>query len=222
MLAALRRRRPGAPVYMIVWWFFLYTCCYAFFLPAYRFRTWGASRVPKQGPVLFLSNHQSFLDPVVVGLGIGHRRQFYAMARSTLWNNWFFGKLINTMNAFPVKRGESDMAAMRKSIDLLKEGQSLLVFPEGTRTTDGKTAPFATGTMLLIKRSMPMVVPVAIEGTFDAWPKGRHFKPWGRVGIEFGDPIPAQQLIDLGADAALQSLQQTVETMRLQLAQRMK
>lgn len=221
MFRRLRQRQPGSPLIRILWWHALHYLCLVWMVSCYRYREWGSQRIPRTGPVLFLSNHQSFLDPILVGLG-AHRRQFYAMARSTLFNNRFFAWLIRSLNAVPVERGESDLAAMRRCIEVLKAGNALLVFPEGTRTTTGATLRFASGTMLLIKRAMPTVVPVAVEGAFDAWPKGRKLpRGTGRVAVMYGEPIPAEQLVGMPAEQALAMLRDRVETMRQELAQRL-
>jgi len=186
----------------------------------YRYRAWGARNVPRAGPVLLLSNHQSYLDPVLVGIA-GHRRQFYAMARSTLFRNWAFGWLIRSINAIPVQRGQADMQAMRRSIDTLKRGQALLLFPEGTRTTDGTTKPFAKGTMILIKRAKPIVVPVAVEGAYDVWPKGRRApKLRGKTSVAFGLPIEPEKLLEMGDEQGLEHVRGQIEQMRLDLARK--
>ena len=147
------------------------------------------------------------------------RHAFFALARATLFKNPVFAFLIRSMNAIPVDRGAADMTAMRTCIDVMNQGHALLIFPEGTRTEDGATGPFASGTMLLIKRAKPVVVPVAIEGSFQAWPKGRKLPfLFGRISLRFGEPIPAQTLIDMGAEPALTHLREVVESMRLELA----
>lgn len=220
MLAALRARQPGAPLRRVLGWYLGQLFCFYWMTACYRYRSWGAGQLPAEGPLLLVCNHQSFLDPVIVGVS-GHRRQFYAMARSTLFRNKFFSWIIRAYNAVPVERGTADMAAMRQCIDVLSKGHALLIYPEGTRTLDGTTKPFATGTMLLIKRARPKVVPVAIEGAFQAWPKGRSLpRLTGRIGIMFGEPIEAQELIDRGAAEGLAVLQQKVESMRVELARR--
>lgn len=220
MFDALRARQPGAPLWRILWWHVPHYFCFVFIVTLYRYRAWGVNRIPSSGPLLIVSNHQSFLDPALIGLS-SHKRQFHAMARSTLFRNPVFAWLIRSLNAVPVERGESDIAAMRRCIDALSRGNALLVFPEGTRTLDGTTRRFATGTMLLIKRARPTVLPVAIEGAFEAWPKGRAApKLCGRIGVMFGEPIEADRLIDMGAPAALEHLRDTIETMRLDIARR--
>ncbi|MCX5660211.1 MAG: lysophospholipid acyltransferase family protein [Planctomycetota bacterium] len=221
MLAALRARQPGAPVGRILGWYALHLAAFYWMTACYRYRAWGVENIPESGPVLLVSNHQSYLDPMLVGVG-GHRRQFYAMARSTLFRNKAFSGIIRFMNAVAVERGTADMTAMRRCIELLQQGNALLIYPEGTRTLDGKTGPFATGTMLLIKRAKPRVVPVAIEGSFQAWPKGRSLpRPTGRIGVMYGEPIDAETLINRGATEGLEHLRQTIEAMRLELARRM-
>lgn len=213
-------RQPGAPLWRIVWWHLVHAVCYIWLGACYRYRAWGVNHIPQAGPVLFLSNHQSYLDPVAVALA-SHRRQFRAMARSTLFGNAVFGWLIKSINAIPINRGAADLAAMRRTIQILKEGHALLVFPEGTRTTDGVTGPFASGTMLLVKRAKPQVVPVAIEGAYHAWPKGQAIpRLTGRIGVAFGQPISPDDLIAMGDQRGLAYVHQKVEQMRLELARR--
>jgi 1-acyl-sn-glycerol-3-phosphate acyltransferase len=219
MLETLRRRQPGRSIARILWWHFLHYLCFLWFLTCYRFRGFGQRHIPATGPVLFVSNHQSFLDPIVVGLA-AHHRQFYALARSTLFDHPILGWLIRSLNAVPVARGESDTAAMRKCLDVLAEDHALLVFPEGTRSLDGTTGSFGRGIALLIKRSGATVVPVAIEGAFAAWPKGRKLpRGSGRIQVMYGEPIPPSVLQSMKPDAALSLLRDRVESMRLQLAE---
>lgn len=129
---------------------------------------------------------------------------------------------MRSLNAVPINRNEADTAAMRKCLDVLKKKHALLVFPEGTRTPDGTTRPFSPGTMLLIKRSGAPVVPVAIEGAFDAWPRGRALpRSHGRIAVQYGQPIDADVLAKMGAKNAMIYLQNHIEQMRLELAERL-
>ncbi len=218
MLDTLRRRQPGAPLWRIAWWHLVHLVCWVVLGACYRYRVWGTHHLPDTGPVLLVSNHQSYLDPVLVGLA-SHRRQFIPMARSTLFRNRFFAWLIKSLNAIPVDRATSDMAAMRRALDALNRGNSLLIFPEGTRAVTAHVGPFKSGSMLLIKRARPTVVPVAIEGAGTAWPKGRPLPlATGRIAVQFGQPIPADELLAMGTPAAMEHLRSTVETMRQHLA----
>jgi len=221
MLESLRARQPGAPLIRIVWWYCVQIVCYTWLGVCYGFRAWGMNYVPRKGPVLFLSNHQSFIDPIAIGIA-AHHRQCYAMARSSLFRNPIFGGLIRSVNAFPVERGETDMAAIRRAIGVLKQGNALLVFPEGTRTPDGTTKAFAKGTMLLIKKAKPLVIPVAVEGGYDIWPRSRTFmKLTGKFVVEFGQPVTADELIRMGAKKGLEHIHQEVENIRHKLARRL-
>lgn len=196
--------------------------CFVYFVPFYRFRAWGVRRVPLRGPTLLVSNHQSFFDPIIVGLPLS-RRRFYALARKTLWDSRWVGWLITRLNAIPVdQETPGDLKAMRACLDVLKRDQALVIYPEGARTMTGEVQPFQTGTMLLIKRARPMIVPVAIEGAFDAWPRTRKLpRPTGRIGVMYGDPIPADDLLAMKPDAALERLRGEVEAMRQRIAARL-
>lgn len=217
IFSSLYARQPGSPLSRILWWYGLHHFCYWWVGSCYRYRAWGTHHIPRTGPVLFLSNHQSFLDPILVGLG-AHRRQFYALARSTLLRPKIFGWLIRSLNAIPVERGASDVGALRQCIDVLQRGHALLLFPEGRRTEDGSVGAFQNGTLLIIKRAMPQVVPVAIEGAFQAWPRTRALpKATGRVGAMFGQPIAPQDLLEMGATNATRFLQTTIDAMRRQI-----
>ncbi|MEO0965148.1 MAG: lysophospholipid acyltransferase family protein [Planctomycetota bacterium] len=219
LIAWTQRRQPGASVARVVWWHFLHAICFLWFAPCYRFRAYHSNRIPMTGPVLFLANHQSFLDPIIVGLPSSHR-QFYALARATLWNNRTVGRLISSLNAIPVDQEATDTKSMRACLDVLKQGHALLVYPEGSRTHDGTVQDFSPGVTLLIRRAKPTVVPVAIEGSFDAWPRTRKLpRATGRIAVMYGEPIPAEALLAHKPDAMLAELRETVEGMRQELAE---
>lgn len=221
-LAPLRRRQPGSPLWRVFAWYAMHAVCFVWFTLCYRYRGWGVQRIPETGPLLIVANHQSFYDPIIVGLA-GHKRQFHALARATLFHNRFFAGLIRLLNAIPVEQGAGDTRAMRTSVDVLKKGHALLVFPEGARTLTGATEPFATGTWLLIKRARPRVLPVAIEGAYDIWPrKSKLPRPFGRIGYMIGRPIDPDELLAHDADEGLELLRHRVESMRLDLREKLR
>ena len=200
----------------------MHMLCFLFLVPLYRYRAFGVRNIPDTGPVLLVSNHQSYLDPALVGLGC-HRRQFAALARSTLFENHpVFTWIIRMLNAIPVTQGESDVGAMRKCIAELNKGQALLIFPEGARTLSGEVEPFETGTMLVIKRAKPLIIPVAIEGAYDVWKRGGYPKLRGRIGVVYGKPIPAETIIEMGADKGLAYLRDEVAGMCEELKPRLR
>ena len=156
-------------------------------LLAFRLRVFGRHNVPRHGGVLLASNHQSFLDPVLVGVGLP--RQVHFMARETLFRTRAFGRLIRMLNAFPIRRGESDRSAIREAIRRLRSGAALVVFPEGTRTRDGSIGPIRPGIFAIASRAGAPIVPVVIDGAFDAWPRhSKLIRPAG-ICIQYGPPI---------------------------------
>jgi 1-acyl-sn-glycerol-3-phosphate acyltransferase len=120
------------------------------------------------------------------------------------------------LNAIPLAQGAGDVKAIRECIKVLGQGHALLVYPEGARTYDGKMHTFKTGVMLIIRKAKPTVVPVSIIGAYDIWPRTQKLpKLHGRLGAVFADPIPAEDLLKLGPDAALAHLKTVIADNRL-------
>ena len=179
----------------------------------------GVSNVPRTGPVLLVANHQSNLDPPLIAGEIHWRRLEY-MAKAELFKTSWFGRFIGGLGAVPVRDdGGSNTAVIRTMLRRLNEGAAVLVFPEGSRTEDGALQSFQPGVALLIKRSKCPVVPVAVEGCFEAWPRSRS-RPvlrGVRVGVAFGESISHEALMADGAEAAMVRLAEAVDTLRLDL-----
>jgi 1-acyl-sn-glycerol-3-phosphate acyltransferase len=131
-------------------------------------RVEGSRHMPRRGPVLVLANHQSVLDPLLVGLAVYRRLNF--LARRTLFDNPGFGQLIRFLHAVPVDQEGIGIAGLRTVLHLLEQDRAVLVFPEGSRTSNGSIQPLQAGIQLIIKRAQPVIVPVGISGAFDAWP----------------------------------------------------
>lgn len=174
------------------WWYaFCQLVCWIFFVPLFRVRVWGRGNVPEVGGALIVSNHQSFFDPVLIGLGLG--REVDYMARASLFRNALFRRLIRSLNAFPIKREGVDVAAMREAIARIRQGRLVLIFPEGTRTRDGSLNPIRRGLTLVSERAQAPIVPALIQGAYQAWPRGsRMFRPH-RIGVAFGRPISVEE-----------------------------
>ncbi len=151
------------------WYIFCRFWCRFYFNLLHFGRVYNRHFVPMEGPILFVSNHQSFFDPVLVGYGLD--REVDYMARDTLFLNPVFDKLIRSLNAFPVKRGEADLAAVKETLRRLKDSRAVLLFPEGTRTVDGRIGEFKPGFALLARKAGVPIVPVVIDGAYDAWPR---------------------------------------------------
>ena len=169
----------------------------------YRLRAYGTENIPRGG-VLIVANHQSLLDPPIVGVNVhGH---FHPMARSTLFDIPLLGILIANLNSIPVRQhGGQDRGAIQTCIERLQRGGVVAVFPEGARTPDGEIHPFASGAALIARRAGVPVVPAALDGAYRAWPRSRRlpalFGP--RIRVIYGAPIPVEEFAGLrSADAA--------------------
>ncbi|MEE8170589.1 MAG: lysophospholipid acyltransferase family protein [Phycisphaerae bacterium] len=158
------------------------------FLILFRVRVFHLNRVPRTGGVLLVCNHESFLDPLAAALALP--RDVHFMARDTLFRHFIFGVFIRAVNAFPVRRGASDVAAFKEALRRLRAGGALLVFPEGTRSCDGRVGSFHVGPILLARRAGVPIVPVALDGTFKAWPRDARWPRPRAVRVTYGHPIP--------------------------------
>lgn len=161
----------------------------------FRFRAYGTENVPDKGGFLLVSNHQSYLDPVLCGVAL--KRQLCFLARETLFGNWFFRWLTFSLNAIPLRPGEADLAAVKKVIAELKNGWGVCLYPEGTRTSDGRIAPFKAGFGLLCRRGNAPLVPMVIDGAFECWPRHKKIFSAGQVTVCYGKPIPVEQVKDM-------------------------
>jgi 1-acyl-sn-glycerol-3-phosphate acyltransferase len=154
---------------------------------AWRVRVTGAHHIPRQGGVLVASNHQSFLDVFLVGTAM--RRRTHFMARATLWDNALLGAWMTAVGALPVSLGRPRKDELQRVIERLRAGKIVTLFPEGTRTTDGSIGSMRGGLGMLARRSAVPVVPVLVQGAFEAWPRERRLPRRGRVTIRFGRPV---------------------------------
>lgn len=151
-------------------------------------KIFGKRNIPKHGGVLLLSNHQSYLDPVLLSVKIDRPVSF--MAKSELFEKSpFFTWLIRSHHAFPVRRGQSDVGAMKQAIALLQEGHILNMYPEGTRSTTGKIGPILPGVAVVVRRAGVPVIPVVIDGAVRAWPKGAKLPRKTPIRILYGKPM---------------------------------
>ena len=184
----------------------------------FRFRRYGMENLPVSGPCILVSNHQSHLDPPAIG-HCGRRRGIHFIARGSLFNNKGFAWLIRALNSIPIRRGEADLKAIKEALRRLDAGAAVVVFAEGTRSETGAMKVFERGTLLLLRKSRCPVVPVAVEGFYDIWPKGSSGPKLfgGRAAIRLGTPIPHDELMGDGPDEALRRLAREIDALRLQL-----
>jgi len=166
--------------------------CRVFFEP----KAFNLDRVPKQGGFLLLSNHQSFLDPMLNANPLS--RQCCFAARDSLFEIPVFGRLVHSFNAIPIRRGQADLTAMKMFLEKLKDGYGLVLYPEATRTKDGKIAKIKPGFSLLARKANVPIVPSVIDGAYECWPRHKKLFSSGKVYVTYGQPIPAAKVAELG------------------------
>jgi 1-acyl-sn-glycerol-3-phosphate acyltransferase len=137
--------------------------------------------------LLVVSNHQSFLDPVLVGMALPAAASY--LARRDLFRIPVFGQLIAALNAQPVSRGAVDSKALRNILRLLRSGETVLMFPEGTRSHDGALGRFKPGAAAIAIRCGVAVLPACVEGAYECWPRRRTLPRPGRVAVAYGRPL---------------------------------
>jgi 1-acyl-sn-glycerol-3-phosphate acyltransferase len=159
---------------------------------AYRVRHSGTENIPRTGPVLVVSNHQSHFDPPLVGIGCPRRMNY--LARDTLFGFPPFRWLIHSLDAIPIDREGLGLSGFKEALRRLKRGEMVLVFPEGTRSRDGAVGPFRPGFTALASRSGAAILPVGIDGAFQAWPRWRKLPGSGTIRVHYGLPIMPEEI----------------------------
>ncbi len=164
----------------------------AWYATYFRWRVFNPERVPETGAVILASNHASFLDPPLVGAGL--KRGINYMARESLFRFPGIGALLRSWSAVPVDRDGGGAAGLKAILDRLLAGGGIILFPEGTRTRDGRIQPARSGIGLVVIKSTAPVVPVRVFGTYEAY--GRHvkFPRPKRIAVKYGRPMNFEKL----------------------------
>lgn len=149
----------------------------------YPWRAVGSEKLPESGGMVMCANHTSFLDPILLLMAATGKRQIHVMAKVELFKIPVFGWILRRMGMIPVKRGMSDISAIKEGLRVLKNGELLLIFPEGTRVKEGQQAPAHPGAIVLAGRADVPVMPVYIGA------KKRIFR---KTDVIFGDPYELQ------------------------------
>lgn len=176
-------RSPRFKVSYLIGWS-LFRAMYKIY---FRWKVYSPENVPLTGPVILASNHASFLDPPLVGSGL-HREINY-LARETLFRFPIVGSILRSWNAVPVDREGGSPSGLRNILSRLHKGGAIILFPEGTRTRDGKLQPARSGIGLTVIKSDAPVVPVRVFGTFEAYGRHMKFPKPKRVIVKYGKPM---------------------------------
>ena len=161
----------------------------------FRFRGRGAENIPQQGPALLLVNHQSYLDPIILGLPL--TRPIVMLARENLFGIPVLGPYLRGLYGMPIDRDNPGTQAIRELLRRLDHGFLVAVYPEGTRGFATEMGPIKPGFISILRRADVPVIPVGLAGANRAMPKGSWFIRPTPIRICYGRPIPADELAPL-------------------------
>jgi 1-acyl-sn-glycerol-3-phosphate acyltransferase len=156
------------------------------------FKVSGTENLPTQGPLIICPNHVGTIDPPLVPAFVS-RGDTWSMAKSEYFRNPLISRLFTSYHAFPVVRHTADRVAMRRAFDILKAGQALIIYPEGTRIDSGVLAKPEPGAGFIAQRCACAVLPVALTGTAECLPKGAKWPRRVPVTMTFGAPFVVLQ-----------------------------
>jgi 1-acyl-sn-glycerol-3-phosphate acyltransferase len=156
------------------------------------YRARGLSHLPPQGAALLLINHQSYLDPLLVGLPL--QRPVSFLARHDLFTVPVIGWILRNTYVLPINRDAAGADSLRELVRRLAQGFYVGIFPEGTRTRDGRLAALRPGFISVIRRSHVPVIPVGIAGGSAALPRGAIWLRPRLVRVVVGEPLPSDEL----------------------------
>lgn len=170
----------------------------------FRLKIYGREHF-RSGSAIIAANHASYLDPPVVSASCPEEVHF--LAKDSLFKTPLFGLLIRHLNSHPITREASDAATFRLIIGLLQSGHKVILFPEGKRTEDGQLQPIERGLPFLMLKARCRIQPVYLQGTFNAWPRGRALpRLFGRIQCVFGSPIEWSEFEELDKRTAEQKI----------------
>jgi 1-acyl-sn-glycerol-3-phosphate acyltransferase len=177
---------------MRIWYDFLRRVLNLIGVLAYGLRYSGRENIPATGAVLVCSNHQSHFDPPLVGMGCVRRLNY--LARESLFQIAPLRLLIQTLDAIPIDREGLGLSGIKESLRRLKRGEMVLIFPEGTRTTTGEVQAMRPGFTVLAVRGGAAILPVGLDGPYQAWPKSQKFPRLGTIHIHYGQPLLPEEI----------------------------
>jgi len=175
----------------IRYWFIRFMARLIFAGP-FRWRHYNRDRVPLSGGVILAANHASFLDPPLVGAAV--QRPVCFLARESLFKGWGMKTLLRSCNAYPLDRDEGSAKGLSRMIQFLREGQCVLLFPEGTRSPDGRVQPVRPGLGFIMALAKVPVVPIRVFGTYEALNRHSRWPRFRRISVKFGHALRFDKL----------------------------
>lgn len=153
----------------------------------FGYRVIGGENMIESGPAIVAANHASFLDPPLAG--IASQRAIHYLARKSLLDWPVLGPILPELNVIPVDQKNADRSALMAAIRVVRAGGAILVFPEGTRSTDGKLQPAQPGVGMIVAKTGAPVVPVRVFGSYEAFPRDRALPRRVPVTVVVGEPL---------------------------------
>ena len=177
----------------------------------FQIRVSGRRNVPLEGGVVLVANHQSYLDPMLVGVGL--RRRLNYLARETLFRVGPFAWFIRSLNAIPIDREGFGLRGVKETLRRLRRGEAIVLFPEATRTRDGNFGPLRPGFYAMVSRARVPLVPVRIDGAFQAWPRNAVFPRMHPIRVRYGSALSVEEVQQLDEQGVLRWVRQQWEAL---------
>jgi len=205
-------------IFAEVFFFLLGRLIYLFALDRFHLKTRGLGNLPEKGPYLICSNHQSYMDPLVLAGALPWRlfRNTFALGTSELFGKGFMRRLARWLRVAVLDPDANLVPAMRAGFFGLSQGRILVLYPEGERTNDGSPRVFRKGAAILSIHAQAPIVPVAIEGFYEAWPRHKKFPKFTDLQMVFGKPIqppPVNEASEAAYDRLTSELKSRVVAM---------
>ncbi len=172
-----------------------------FALLLFRFHCQGRHHIPRRGGALICANHQSMLDPPLVGMAA--RRHLAYLARKTLFKRPLFGWLLRKVDGIPLDRGGMGIAGIKATLKSLKAGSVVVIFPEGTRSKTGELQQLKGGFIALVRRAKVPLVPCGFIGAHECLPRGTSVIRFRRIRCVYGEAISVSEIESLSDEQLL-------------------
>ena len=194
-------------IFAEVFFFLLGRLLYLFARDRFHLKTSGLENLPEKGPLLLCSNHQSYVDPLIMAGALPWRlfRDVFALGTSEIFGQGFMRRLARSLRVVVLDPDANLVPAMRAGAFGLSHGRILILYPEGERTDDGNPRIFRKGAAILSIHTQARIVPIAIEGFYEAWPRHQKFPRFANLQLVFGKPIQPPQLQE-ASEAAYERL----------------
>jgi 1-acyl-sn-glycerol-3-phosphate acyltransferase len=163
----------------------------------FRVRVVGLENIPNEGACILVANHSSFLDPFMLGSFMP--RVVHFLTYDVYYSFWLFRWYCQRVYCIPVRKDGSDTASLKKALRVLKDGEILGIFPEGVRSFTGEIGPAEPGTALIVLKANVPVLPVAIQGAYQALPRGAILPKPRPITLTVGAPFRIEEQFDLHA-----------------------